>query len=501
MLRHVILFLLLCTFSFGFSQYYYDFNQNCKNAYSAIFSLKFEEGMDLINNEKSVNPDNNIPYLLENYIYFLTVFIGEEEQEFDKLEKLKDDIVDRLKDGNENSPYYRYCLAQVYLQWAFARTKFKEYVTATFEINKAYRLLEWNNEKHPDFLPNLINLGLLHTLIGTIPDKYNWIKKIVGIEGTIDEGTNEILKVLDASLKNDNYAIYRDECLFYLSFIQLNLSTNKKKAIDYIELIENNEEDKTHLSNPLVVYAIATIYMKNGMNNEALEILMSKPSSKEYYPFYYLDYLTGLAKLQRLDDDAYNYLLKYIMNFKGINYIKAAYQKIAWYYLVNGNTSKYKEYIEKAEKYGKEIVDADKQAEREASEGDMPNSTLLKARLLFDGGYYERALKELTKSKRNFLKTAKDTLENTYRIGRIYHEWGKTSEAIPYYKKTVENGAESEYYYAANSALNLGLIYEDAGNYEKAKDYYKRATSMKNKEYKNSIDQKAKAGLNRIENK
>ncbi len=189
------------------------------------------------------------------------------------------------------------------------------------------------------------------------------------------------------------------------------------------------------------------------------------------------------------------------MNFKGINYIKAAYQKIAWYYLVNGNTSKYKEYIEKAEKYGKEIVDADKQAEREASEGDMPNSTLLKARLLFDGGYYERALKELTKSKRNFLKTAKDTLENTYRIGRIYHEWGKTSEAIPYYEKTIENGAESEYYYAANSALNLGLIYEDAGNYEKAKYYYKRATSMKNKEYKNSIDQKAKAGLNRIENK
>jgi len=501
MFRFRIIVVLLIVVNIGYTQYNYDFNQNCQNAYAAITSLKFSEGEKLLRQEKSIHPNNNIPYLLENYIYFFTVFIGEKEKDFEELDDIKDDIIDRLKDGDKSSPYYRYSLAQVYLQWAFVRSKFKEYITATYEINKAYRLLEKNNEEFPDFLPNLVNLGLLHTLIGTIPDKYNWVKKIVGIEGTIKQGTNEILTVLNASINEDKYSVYKAECLFYLSFIKMNLSTDKKKSLDYIKLIKRNKNDSSYLKNPLVIYAMSRIYASNGMNDETIEILLSQPAGSEYYPFVYLDYLLGLAKLQRLDEDANQYLKKYLGNFTGINFIKAAYQKIAWYYLVNDNKSKYLENISNVEKYGNDIVDADKQAEREAEKNDIPNRVLLKARLLFDGGYYERALADLTKNNTNFLSSPKDSLEFYYRLGRIYDEWGKPSQAIPHYKRTIDTGAESEYYFAANSALKLGLIYERNGDLEKAANYYEQATSMENKEYKNSIDQKAKAGLNRIENK
>ncbi|MCF8268299.1 MAG: tetratricopeptide repeat protein [Ignavibacteriales bacterium] len=480
-------------------QYYYDFNENCRNAYSSINSLKFEEGKSLIEKEKSLHPDNNIPYLLQNYIYFLTVFIGEEEADFDLYDDLKDDLIDRLKDGDENSPYYRYCLAQVYLQWAVARTKFKEYVTATFEINKAYRMLEDNQEDYPDFLPTFINLGLLHTMIGTIPDNYNWVKRMVGIEGTIDQGVEEILAVLNKSMTDPQYSHYRAECLFYLSFIQMNLMTNKNKTIEYLEVIE---KDQSNLENPLAIYALARIYMSNEKNDRAIEILLNRPTSKEYYPFYYLDYLTGMAKLHRLDEDANKYFFRYVINFKGINYIKDAYQKIAWNYYVQSNSEKYKEYMSKVLKYGNTVVDADKQAEREAEEGLMPNYHLLRARVLFDGGYYEKAMQELTQDTHSeFLTTERDSLECSYRLGRIYHEWGKVDESIQYYTKTIKIGSESSYYYAANSALKLGNIYEDLKDYKKAEYYYEAAQSMENKEYRNSINSKAKAGLNRIEDK
>ncbi len=499
MRRVGLILILIIAVNFSYCQYHYDFNQNCKDAYSAIISLKFDEGKNLIEKEKSTNPENNIPYMLENYIYFLTIFIAEEEDEFEKLSKLKDDIISRLKKGDKNSPYYRYCLSQVYLQWAFARTKFKEYVTATFEINKAYRQLETNNEEFSDFLPNLINLGLLHTLIGTVPDNYNWIKKLVGVEGTIDQGVGEILTVLNESISNKEYSMYKTECLFYLSFIQMNLMTNKQKALDYIKMIE---DDSSSMQNPLAIYAISRIYMDNSLNNEAIELLLSKPTGEEYFPFYYLDYLTGLAKLHRLDDDAVNYLFKYVNNYKGINYIKDAYQKIAWYYLVNRNKEKYTEYINKIKQYGNSIADADEQAEREAENGEEPNIYLLRARLLFDGGYYEKALSAITgETETGFLRNTKDSLEFYYRIGRIYHEWGKVDNSISFYKNTVENGAESEYYFAANSALKLGIIYENKGDYENAEFYYEEAQSMENKEYRNSINQKAKAGLHRIENR
>ncbi len=481
------------------AQYTYDFNENCRNAYSAIISLKFEEGEKIIQLEKTKNPQNNIPYLLDNYIYFLTVFISEEESTFESLEDKKDEIVDRLKNGDKNSPYYRYSLAQVYLQWAVVRTKFKEYVTATLEINKAYRQLEKNKEEFPDFLPNNINLGLLHTMIGTIPDNYNWAKKMVGIDGTIDQGVSEILEVLNASFKQEEFEHHKAECVFYLSFIQMNLMSNKDKTFEYLAMIEN---DESSMESPMAIYALSRIYMGNGMNDKAIELLLNRPTGAEYFPFYYLDYLTGLAKLRRLDEDASKYFYKYAINFKGINYIKDAYQKIAWHSYVHGENDQYAANMKKVQKYGNTIVDADKQAEREAENNLVPNYHLLRGRLLFDGGYYEQAIVELTiNTQDNFLNNTRDTLEYTYRLGRIYHEWGKTDDAIKNYKETIRLGSESEYYYAANAALKLGNIYEFKGDFINAAKYYEAAQDMENEEYQNSINQKAKAGLNRIENK
>ncbi|MCB0805349.1 MAG: tetratricopeptide repeat protein [Bacteroidales bacterium] len=499
MIKFVIGFICV-VFTSGISgQYVYDFNQNCRTAYAEIISLKFDAGQKLIDKEKNMHPENNIPYLLQNYIYFLTAFIGENEDEFDILDGKKDNLLDRLEDGDESSPYYRYCLAQANLQWAVARTKFKEYFTATFEINRAYRMLEKNQEEFPDFLPNLVNLGLLHTMIGTIPDNYGWAKRMVGIEGTVEQGVNEILKVLHAALNNEEYSHYKAECLFYLSFIQMNLMSDKDKTMEYLALIE---KDGISNSNPLAAYGIARIYMANGMNDKAIDILLNRPQGPNYYPFYYLDYLAGLAKLHRLDDDAYKYLFKYVINFNGVNYIKDAYQKIAWHYFVHGESEKYKEYIAKVKEYGNDIVDADKQAEREAENGILPNFHLLRARLLFDGGYYEQAMKELTVNTReNFLTNDRDTLEYTYRLGRIYDAWERPDDAVRYYKRTIELGSESEYYYAANAALKLGNIYENQQKFDLALRYYNEAQSMENKEYRNSINQKAKAGVNRVENR
>ena len=498
MVRYLFVIVSIVYFNPLQSQYNYDFNSTCREAYSSIISLKFDEGRHLLEKEKQSNPNNNIPYLLENYIYFLTVFIGEEESVFEELEKKKDDIVTRLKDGDETSPYYRYCLAQVYLQWAVARTKFKEYVPATFEINKAYRLLVKNTEEFPGFIPNNINMGLLHTMIGTIPDNYDWAKRVVGIEGTIDQGVNEILKVLNVSLTNEEYGHYKAECLFYLSFIQINLMTRDDKTFEYLNAIES---DSNNLKNPMAVYALSRIYMTSSMNDKAIELLTHRPRGKEYYPFHYLDYLAGLAKLHRLDKDADDYFIRYLKNFNGVNYIKDANQKIAWHYFAHGYSKKYSEYMAKVLEAGSTVVDADKQAERAAEKGEIPNYHLLRARLLFDGGYYPEALTELTSSTKNYLENKRDSLEFYYRIGRIYDEWGKEDACISFYEKTIQEGSESEYYFAANSALKLGNIYEDRGDYKKAEYFYERAQSMKNKEYQNSISQKAKAGINRIENK
>lgn len=497
----LLIILFFCVFSLHSSgQYYYDFNKNCITAYKSILALKFKEGKKYIAAEKSKHPNNNIPYVLENYIHFLTLFIGEEENTYKKLKNNKDNITERLENGDENSPYHLYSQALVNLQWAFVRTKFREYMPAIIEINRAYRMLEDNKDKFPGFIPNNMYLGVMHSLIGTIPDKYSWVKGLVSVEGTIPQGMKELKVVIDKADINKEYEHLKVEALFYLTFIHLNLMSDKSEAIKYVDYFDSG--DPEFHTNPLVIYAKARIFMNLGKNDQAIETLLARPKGSDRYPFWYLDYLAGVAKLNRLDPDAYEYLFNFVLHFRGVNYIKSAYQKLAWFYLINNNMAKYKEYIAKTKRYGYDLVDSDQQAEEEAAYPLPPNVALLKARLLCDGGYFQKAIDELLAPKKNLkLKTEKDSLEFNYRLARIYHEWGKPEKSILYYEKTIKLGGKSQYYYAANSALKLGNIYENSKNFKKAKYYYELVATMKNKEYKNSIASKAKAGLNRIGSK
>lgn len=493
----ILIFLSLPLFSFASS---FDFNDNCKKAHQSILCLKFDEGKLLLDAERAKNPDNVIVYYIEDYIDFLKLLISEDSKLFYRIKSNKDIRIDKIESAEGNSEYKNYCLAEINLHWAFARMKFKEYITAAGEINKAYSLLNTNKKNYPDFVPNYKGLGLLHAIIGTIPDDYEWVKKLIGISGTINQGVNELSIVLKTSLRNESYDYLKTESLFFLTFVQLNLQSSKEEAMAMAKYLNEPEFAPLLKSSPLISYAAASIAIRTGNNDKAIQILETKPSGSEYYPFHYLDYLLGVAKLNRLDYDAYKYLYSFILNFKGQNYIKAAYQKIAWYYLINNNPAKYKEKIALAIPLGNNTVDEDKQALAEAKSKIVPNVQLLKARLLSDGGYYQKALNVLFEKKPSeYCLSTKDFLEYTYRIGRIYDSWGKDDTAIPYYKLTIKNGSTLSYYFAANASLHLGMIYENKKNKSMAKYYYQLCTQMKNTEYKSSINQKAKAGLNRTQ--
>ncbi len=88
-------------------------------------------------------------------------------------------------------------IAQVNLHWAFASVKFGEYFTAGREIRRAFLLLEENQELHPDFLPDKVGLGIMHALIGTIPDNYRWIASLFSMNGSVELGRLELFKVLE----------------------------------------------------------------------------------------------------------------------------------------------------------------------------------------------------------------------------------------------------------------------------------------------------------------
>ncbi len=471
-----------------------EITDGCKEAYHQIISLRFNHARQILSEEKEHNSENLFVPYLENYIDFLTVFISEDEEQFDWLEDNKSQRINRIKKLSDTSRYKNYMLGNIHLQWAVSRLKFKEYFTAAFEINKAYRLLEKNAENFPEFVPNNISLGVLHVMIGMVPNKYHWLLNLISMEGSVEQGRAELEFVIQQSSTHEVYAYLKNETLFYLGFIDLNINPD---PVQIASLLTELEKEKNN--NLLLSYLTANILMRTGRNDNALEILNDSKNIEGAFPFFFLDYLAGECYLRKLEftaaRESYNLFLK---NFKGKNYIGDAYRKIAWTQLINNDSTAYKVYMQKVIELSNKDVDIDKEAFKEASTGVIPNIELIKSRLLFDGGYYTKAdslLQNIDSASLNAIQT----VEREYRLARVSHKHGNMEKAKGYYEETIIMGSSYKKYYAGNSALQLGEIYESEGEKQRAVFYYRLCLGLDFDEYENSIHSKAKAGLERLE--
>lgn len=93
---------------------------------------------------------------------------------------------------SDDSPYKNFLIAESKLHWAFLKLKFGNEVSGAWDLRSAYNLLTENLKKYPNFKPQLKSLGLLHVLIGSVPSSYKWITNVVGMNGTVAQGLNEI---------------------------------------------------------------------------------------------------------------------------------------------------------------------------------------------------------------------------------------------------------------------------------------------------------------------
>ena len=470
----------------------FQMNERMQQSYTHIINLEFEAANKLLKIEQIEHPDNDILILHQNYIDFLTILIGEEEVFFSTAKDSKSDRIDFIQSGDDSSPYYLYAQAEVHLQWAFARLKFEEYLTAAYEIQKAYSLLEKNQEQFPEFKLNIKGLGLLHTLFGAIPEKYQWVINLVGMEGSVELGLLE----LKSLLKDEEMEMYHSEVLFIISFLQLNMTNDE---IAYKHLLDDigNEYSDNYLLN----FAAARLSYALGENDFCIKVLENRPAAEGKYPFHYLDYLQGLSYLYTLNyDKSEIFFNRFLNNFKGNNYIKSAFQKLAWIAFLQEKRDEKISYLEKIKSEGRAFIDEDKVALKEADKHHINSPKLLRARLLYDGGYYENAHLELANGNK-LLDYAGFFDEYYYRLARIESKLQYLDEqVIIQYQKAIGIGGKSTNYYAPMSALQIGLIYEKQDKLKQAKIYFEKCLSLSDFDYERGIHQKAKVGLVRVTN-
>ena len=467
----------------------YDFNADCRKAYAEIFNLNFKAAQEIIAREKVKNPGNTVTVLLENNIDFLSAFVSEEDLYYNRLMDEKKERLEKAEDNDTQSPFSLYAQADIRLQSALVKLKFAEYISASAELLKANSLLKKNRQLFPKFILNLKGLGMLHAMAGLIPSDFRWAANLAGFEGTLTQGIGE----LDSLFRNMDaeYSFMKPEVAMLLFYLKTNFEQQNSESF-----VSGFFSDTTLLQNPLVAFSYSGFLMKRGRTDDAIKIVEAAHAGD--FPFFMLEYRLGHAKLCRGDKDAIDHILKFAASFKGKNYMRSALRFVAWYYLLNDDEKKYWQFIANVRYTGNSYTDEDKDAERESEKRQMPHKKLLRARLLYDGGYFKTALTEIENPANVSLRNQRDSAEYDYRLARIYHAQMDMPKAETAYINAFNEGKVLPQHYAANAALQLGNIYEQRGNKAKAKEWYQKCLWLPPHDYKNSIEQKAKAGLERV---
>ena len=232
-------------------------------------------------------------------------------------------------------------------------------------------------------------------------------------------------------------------------------------------------------------------------------LLLNTPvhaQSKEQVIAAYLEKIANYIKWNEekvLEDNVFT--IAVIGDLYMCDIIKDAYQKLSWHALLFGNEQQFLFYKKQCKQKGQTIVGSDKSALKEAEANERPNPTLLKSRLLFDGGYYQQAYDLLRQKDKNHFKHERFQLEYSYRMGRITHALQQYAKALQYYHDTIDEGRDATWYFACRAALEQGKIYETLQHTAAAKKAYQNCLSIKPDEHKTGLHHQAKAGLSRLE--
>jgi hypothetical protein len=467
----------------------------CLKAQKLIFELNLDEA-DKVLEQASKSESNNIAvYWMKDASIFMRIFISDDESIFNQKSKEWLNMIQIVEKSKVNSAWYRLVLSDMYIHRALVKLKFGENFSAGSDVKTAFKLLKENKTQYPYFLTDNMNLGFLKCLFSSVPKKYQWLVKIAGCQGDMEEGLKEMKAYMNSGLSTNEHVYLQLETGFMYAMIQHHLNKNTDEAWNTIEPLTRN-----YKHNLLEAYMRATLAAYKGLNDQVIDVLTHKPAYSEGSPFYYTDYMLGLAKLRHLDNDAENYFLKFTVRYKGKNYVKSAYRYLSWIQQLKGDSKAAQTYYSICVKDGALNLEEDKQAFKESGEKLIWDVGLLKARLLYDGYYLDQSLKILKSIKEATLKNDKFKMELNYRLGRVYQAKKEIQSAIIYLEKTIELGKTSTFYYGAYSALQLGAIYEEKKDKVNAKKYYSMAKDefKNNQEYVNSIEQKAKAGLKRL---
>ncbi len=464
----------------------WQFDPPLERIYKLVLNLQTEQAYHELATLKDPNELHKI--YVQSLLETIDILISEDEKRFDKINDLFKQRIDNLSQL-PISPETLFLKAELSLQRGFNLLNLGQELNAVLAIRQAYQTTQECLKKYPTFVPIKKTYGVLQVMVGSVPDKYQWFMSLLGMKGSVKVGQKQLedLRLSKSSLNQEATILY----FTIKGFINQQFG---EAAQGFQECLQKDPDSR------LILFLAINMLMKDAQSEEALKLIHALDTKPQGLPMDYIEYLRGEALTERgdyaLGIQAYQ---KFLKGYKSQSFRKDSYYKIGLCYYLLGNMDLARKNHEIAKKTGRTSADPDKYAAAMLEDGIFTNPKILKARFFTDGGYYKEAKEMLRSINPSELTHAKDLTEFYYRKGRLAHKTQDLPTAKLYYLQTIDLTGAQPWYFAPNSALQLGYIYQGQGDLASAKKYFEKALSYKRYEYKNGIDRKAKSALDQLQ--
>lgn len=173
------------------------------------------------------------------------------EDDFDLQIKYLDDIPD-------SDPNKLFLLAELRLKYALALFKYGHELEAAWNFRLAHKHVERNLKLFPEFMANYKTSGVINIILGSIPEKHQWLLTLVGLKGSIENGNDQLDKLINSN------SVFRHEAIMIKSLLQSYVLNQTQQAVESFE-------DRIKLEGPLIKLQNMVLYLKNSNGIKALE--------------------------------------------------------------------------------------------------------------------------------------------------------------------------------------------------------------------------------------
>ncbi|WP_310392492.1 DUF3808 domain-containing protein [Hymenobacter sp.] len=458
-------------------------------AYAEVLKLRLGPARELLRTELARTPAAPAPLLVANCADFVELVITQDASRYEALVESQESRLAAL-DQAPAGALRDYARAEITLHLGLSQLVFKHLVAGGYHLRSGYHQMEAVVQRYPAFVPARKTLGICEFAVGSLPEGYHWLLRLLGLRADVGTGLRNL--AMAAARPSD----FQTESQLYFALIREGYYKKPEEALRLTERLHAQQPD-----NLLFSFLLLSTNKRQRHGEAALAALRTRPTGPAYLPVPYLRHMAADLLLYQGDYAASEREnLAFLREYRGIHYRKDAAFKLylaAW--LGGAPAAAVARYRAQINQPGPAEVEEDNYAQHYYHEAVALHPVLTRARLQTDGGYNLLALATLRGFRVTPATLWRDRIEEPYRRARAYQGLGRLDSAWFYFERTQSvAGPQAPYYFAPQAALQQGYLAQEAGNKAQARLYFERALRYPWHEYKNSTDAKALLALREL---